>query len=160
MNYNDNPLRPLLRCWFGPLTMTDSLQNFNMWVNANGYYTMTPGNSYEAPLYTGKQAFLAAVTTMQNNHPNDWFSTICYSWPRTGANSPYSTGANNVSGRFNSASSPLGTNYSYATSALLFPFSTINANGTANGTEVTPYDKDPSTGAVPSSNFVDTPRRR
>jgi Flp pilus assembly protein TadG len=149
MNYNDNPLRPLLRCWFGPLTMTDSLQNFNMWVNSSSYFTMTPGNSYEAPLYSSKQAFLAAVNTMENNHPNDWLSTICYSWPKDSSSSP---------NRFNCARSPLGTNYNYATSALLFPFSTINSDGSSNLTEVTPYDKDASTGAVPSQNFIDTPR--
>jgi hypothetical protein len=55
-------------------------------------------------------------------------------------------------------SCPLGTNYNYATSALLFPFSTINADGSANNTEVTPYDADPKTGAIPSSNFMDCPR--
>ena len=53
---------------------------------------------------------------------------------------------------------PLGTNYAYAQSALFFPLSTINANGSNNGTEVTPYDADPATGNIPSANFVDTPR--
>jgi hypothetical protein len=52
----------------------------------------------------------------------------------------------------------LGTNYNYARSSLLFPFSTINADGTPNKTEVTPYDPDPATGTIPSANFVDTPR--
>ena len=54
-------------------------------------------------------------------------------------------------------SCPLGTNYGYASSALLFPLSTINADGTTNNTEVTPYDADPATGNVPSANFMDTP---
>jgi hypothetical protein len=53
---------------------------------------------------------------------------------------------------------PLGTNYNYAKSALVFPLSTINADGTPNNTEVTPYDADPGTGKVPSANFMDTPR--
>jgi Putative Flp pilus-assembly TadE/G-like len=149
MSYTDNPLRPYLRCWFGPILMTDYLQNHNVYDNVTGYYLMQPGDSYEAPIYTLKQAFLAAVNTMQNNHPNDWFALIPFSTPRSVA-----TGT----GRNNCASCPLGTNYAYASSALLFPFSTINADGTANGTEITPYDPDPSTSQIPSSNFEDTPR--
>jgi hypothetical protein len=52
----------------------------------------------------------------------------------------------------------MGTNYNYATSALVNPFSTINANGSPNNTEVTPYDPDPATGMIPSANFMDIPR--
>src|SRR5262249_40513729 len=48
--------------------------------------------------------------------------------------------------------------YSYAKAALLFPFSTINADGSCNNTEVTPYDTDPQTSLIPSAAFVDTPR--
>jgi hypothetical protein len=156
MGYTDNPLRPLLRCWFGPLVMTDYLQNFNMWVNTPGYYCKQPGDSYEAPAYTAKQAFQAAVDTMNNNHPNDWFSLVPFSWPRIG-----STGADwssNYSGRFNCVSCPLGTNYNYANAALVFPLSTINVDGTPNNTEITPYDADPATGKIPSANFMDVPR--
>jgi Flp pilus assembly protein TadG len=150
MNYGDNPARPLLRLWFSPILMVDYLHNCNMYEQSPGnWFLMQPGNSYEAPLYTAKQAFVAAVNTMQNNHPNDWFTIVPYSWPRTSAGSV---------GRLNCVSSPMGTNYAYATSALLFPFSTINANGSPNNTEVTPYDADPATGNVPSSNFVDLPR--
>ena len=42
--------------------------------------------------------------------------------------------------------------------ALLFPFSTINADGSANKTEITPYAADPATGLIPSADFMDTPR--
>ena len=87
---------------------------------------------------------------MQNNHPNDWFTLVSYSWPRTSATTR--------TGRFNCVACPLGTNYNYATAALFFPFSTINADGSPNNTEITPYDADPATGSVPSANFVDTPR--
>ena len=102
---------------------------------SSNYFFMQPGDSYEAPVYTAKQAFLAAINTMQNNHPNDWFTLVPYSWPRTSASDQH--------GRFNCVRCPLGTNYNYATSALLFPFSTINADGSANNTEVTPYDRRP-----------------
>ena len=150
MGYKDTR-RNALRFWFGPLMMVDYMNNYNMdSINAPNYFYMQPGDSYEAPLYTGKQAFLAAVDTMKNNHPNDWVTVAQYSWPRTSAT--------DNTRRFNCVSCPLGTNYAYAKSALLFPFSTINADGTCNNTEVTPYDADPATGAVPSANFVDTPR--
>ncbi len=150
MNYTDIPNRPRLRLWFGPMNMTDFLQNYNTYTNVGPAYFMQPGDSYEAPLYNGKQSFLAAVTTMQNNHPNDWFTVVPYSWPRSSAST--------VFGRFNCVMCPLGTNYNYASSALLFPFSTINADGTCNNTEITPYDADTKTSLVPSANFMDTPR--
>lgn len=157
MNYSDNPLRPKLRHWIGPLAIVDYLQNFNMWTNVSGYNVMQPGDSYEAPVYTAKQAYLAAIDTMQTNHPNDWFSVICYSWPRSSASGAPGSSSFGV-GRFNCVRSPLGPNYNYAQAALLFPFSTINADGSVNNTEVTPYDADAATGLIPSANFVDAPR--
>jgi hypothetical protein len=120
-----------------------------MAVNQSGYYFKQPGDSYEAPIYVAKLGYLAAVELMQNNHPNDWVTIVPYSSPRSAA-----TGT----GRFNCVSCPLGTNYDYARSALTFPFSTINADGTCNNTECTPYDADPYNGAIPSHNFVDIPR--
>jgi hypothetical protein len=158
MNYNDNPARPLLRHWFSPILMVDLFHNCNMFENTSPYganlalnaFQKQPGNTYEAPLYTAKQAYTAAITTMQNNHPNDWFSMMSYSQPRVSATDTF--------GRLNGVSCPMGTNYNYASSSLLFPFSTINADGSSNNTEVTPYDPDPVTSNIPSSNFVDTPR--
>ena len=152
MSYSDNAARPLSRYWFGPMAMVDYLHNRNMYSSGvANYFYMQPGDSYEAPIYTAKQAFVAAVSTMKTNHPNDWVSIATYGSPRTSVNS-------GVSGRFNCVRSPLGTNYNYATSSLLFPFATINADGSPNGTEITPYAADPATGAVPSADFLDTPR--
>jgi hypothetical protein len=156
MQYADNPARGKLRFWFSPILMVDSLHNYNMEEQVSGYYYKQAGDTYEAPVYTAKQAFVAAVNTMQTNHPNDWAAVIPYSWPRSASNGTASGGG--TYGRFNCASAPLGTNYNYATSALLFPFSTINADGSPNGTEITPYDADPATGLTPSANLVDTPR--
>jgi Flp pilus assembly protein TadG len=150
MNYTDNPQRPNLRYWFSPILMVDYLQNYNMDSNINNYYPMQPGDSYEAPIYTAKEAYQATISTVQTNHPNDLFTVVPYSWPRTAWN--------DSTGRFNCVSCPLGTNYNYATSALVYPFSTIKADGSPNNTEVTPYDPDPATGMIPSANFWDTPR--
>ncbi len=149
MNYADNPMRPNLRYWFSPILMVDFLHNYNMYENVSNYYVMQAGDSYEAPIYTGRQAYLATINTIENNHPNDWFSLIFYSEPRSSASD---------TDRFNNVACPLGTNYAYARSSLFFPYSTINADGSANSTEVTPYDTDPATGNMPSANFVDTPR--
>ncbi|HTU17075.1 MAG TPA: pilus assembly protein TadG-related protein [Gemmataceae bacterium] len=160
MSYTDNPYRPLLRYWFGPMNMVDYMQNCNMGEDQNlipSYFWMQPGDGYEAPLYSGKQAFLGAISTMQVNNPNDWFTAICYSWPRSAANGTVESGYNNL-GRFNCVRSPLGPNYSYAQAALVFPFSTINADGSCNNTELTPYTPDPATGSIPSADMVDTPR--
>jgi hypothetical protein len=155
MNYSDNPFRGKLRWWLSPILMVDYLQNYNM-ENVSGYYYKQPGNANEAPLYTAKQAFLAAIDTMQTDHPNDWVTVVPYSWPRSSSNGTAS--GSGSYGRFNCVRSPLGPNYGYATSALLFPFSTINADGTANNTEITPYDADQANGLIPSANLVDTPR--
>src|SRR5262249_3979137 len=73
MTYSDNPLRPKLRYWFGPIAMADFMQNYNLICNVSSYNFIQPGDSYEAPLYSGKEAYLAAVDTMMMNHPNDWF---------------------------------------------------------------------------------------
>ena len=79
------------------MIMVDYLQNYNMDDNVNNYFFMQPGDSYEAPLYTAKQAYLAAINTMQTNHPNDWVTLVPYSWPRTSVDRRY--------GRFNCVSS-------------------------------------------------------
>lgn len=149
MSYTDNPQRPYLRHWFSPILMVDYLHNYNTYQNVSNYFVMQAGDSYEAPIYTGRQAYLAAINTVEDNHPNDWFTLVFYSQPRDSWSS---------ANRFNSVAAPLGTNYDYAKSSLFFPFSTINANGSPNNTEITPYDADPSTGAIPSLNFIDTPR--
>jgi Flp pilus assembly protein TadG len=149
MSYTDNPLRPKLRNWFGPINMVDFLHNYNIFCNVGGAFMLQPGDSYEAPLYSGKEAYLAAVDTMELNHPNDWFTQVCFSHPRSSSSS---------SGRFNCVRSPMGTNYAYAKAALTFPFGTINADGSCNNTEITPYTADPATSSVPSADFMDTPR--
>ena len=77
-------MRPSLRYWFSPILMVDYLHNYNMYSQLpNSYYVMQPGDTYEAPVYTGRQAFQASINTVQNNHPNDWFTLVFYSEPRT-----------------------------------------------------------------------------
>ncbi|MFI5457462.1 MAG: hypothetical protein ACHRXM_18620, partial [Isosphaerales bacterium] len=150
MSYTNNPQRPTLRYWFSPILMVDYMHNYNVDSNVANYFYMQPADAYEAPSYSAKEAYVAGISTMQTDHPNDWVTLVPYSWPRSSSN--------DTSGRFNCVRCPLGTNYNYASAALLFPFSTINADGSANQTEITPYAADPATGLIPSADFADTPR--
>jgi Flp pilus assembly protein TadG len=152
MSYSDNPARPLLRYWFSPILMVDYLHNYNLYQNIGNYFTMQPGDSYEAPIYTAREAFQASIATMKANHPNDYFTLVAYSRPRSSSRDNQN--------RFNCVRCPLGINYDYATASLFFPSSTLNADGSSNGNEITPYDADPSTGSVPSADFSDTPRAK
>ena len=36
MHYGDNPQRPILSFWFGPMTMVDFLGNYNLWYTGYG----------------------------------------------------------------------------------------------------------------------------
>ena len=59
MNYNDNPQRPLLGFWFGPMTMIDFLGNYNLWYSVNpecSHFCWWPGTCHEAPWWTASWA--------------------------------------------------------------------------------------------------------
>ena len=151
MNYSDNPARPKLRFWFGPLNMVDYLHNYNAYDNVGPAYFWQPGDSYEAPQYSGKQAFLAAVNTMQTNHPNDWFTLVPYSWPRT-YGIDHRPGASTAWPARWGPTTPTQKPPSFSPSPRSMP------TAPAISTEITPYDADPVTGNIPSANFEDTPR--
>ena len=132
MNYNDNPMRPLLSFWFGPITMIDFLGNYNLWYsgygNACSQFCWWPGTCHEAPLYLCKLGVQAALNDINNNHPNDFVSLIMFSTPLTGTNDTSAS-------RFNRVRVPLGQNYTALTQSLWYPPGTI-----ANSSTVTPYD--------------------
>ena len=85
MHYGDNPLRPLLSFWFGPMTMIDFLGNYNLWYTGYGNdasrYCWWPGTCHESPMYACKLGIQAALNDMKNNHPNDMVSLIMFSTP-------------------------------------------------------------------------------
>ena len=140
MHYGDNPKRPLLHFWFGPLTMVDFLGNYNMWYQVDpdcSRFCWWPGTCREAPMYACKLGIRAALTDVNNNHPNDLVSLAFFSVPKTSSSD---TSAN----RFNRVRVPLGRDYNSMQESLWYPPTTI---GNSNAT-VRPYD----------SNNLEVPR--
>jgi hypothetical protein len=134
MFYGDNPQRPTLHFWFGPLTMADFLGCYNIWYNVNPYcsrYCWWPGTCHESPLYACKLGIQAALTNIENNHPNNDVSLIFFSTPRSYA-------GENDDTRFNRVRVGLSQAYSNMTDSLWYPPATV---GNSSAT-VTPYDSD------------------
>ena len=132
MYYGDNPLRPKLHFWFGPLSMVDCLGNYNVWYDVNPYcsrFCWWPGTCHESPMYDCKLGIPAALTDIQNNHPNDFVSLIMFSVPQSSADDTSGT-------RFNRVRVGLGQNYSNMQDSLWYPPATV---GNSSAT-VTPYD--------------------
>lgn len=129
MNSTDNPKRPKLHFWFGPMTMIDFLGNYNMWSTYSNWDPYWPGNCHEGPVWACKLGVQSALQDIENNHPNDFVSLMYFSTPK------YSSSG---SGSFNRVRVPLGRNYSRLSDTLWFPPSTIDNPGT----EIRPYDAD------------------
>jgi hypothetical protein len=140
MYYGDNPLRPKLHFWFGPLSMVDCLGNYNVWYDLNPYcsrFCWWPGTCHEAPMYACKLGIQAALTDIQNNHPNDYVSLTMFSVPQSSATDTSGT-------RFNRVRVGLGQNYQSMKDSLWYPPNTVIGSQTT----VTPYD----------SNNLEVPR--
>lgn len=139
VDIDDNPKRPRLHFWFGPLTMVDFLGNHNLTVDSSinaAKFTWWPGTCHEAPLYLCKLGIQAAIGDFQRNHPNDFLSMITFSTPKIQseavANPP--TGL----GRFNRVRYPLSLDYQNITDSIWYPPSTV----VGTNTTVTPYAND------------------
>jgi hypothetical protein len=131
MDYKDNPKRPRLHFWFGPMTMVDFLGNYNLWYDVSpscSRFCWWPGTCHESPLYACKLGIQAAIKDIKNNHPNDYVSLIMFSVPSDSAGSEGT--------RFNRVRAPLGRNYQRMLDSLWYPISTIENPGTT----ITPYD--------------------
>jgi Flp pilus assembly protein TadG len=141
MFYRDNPLRPKLSFWLGPMTMIDFLDQWNLWNHGDPNYSrycQWPGTCHEAPMYAQKVGMNAALNDFQTNHPNDYMSMIFFSQPQT------STSDTANGDRFNRVRVALGQNYTYLSDSLWYPPATY---GNSSGT-VSCYD----------SNNVEVPR--
>lgn len=132
MHYADNPKRPRLHFWFGPLSLVDFLGNYNLWnvvSPTNSRFCWWPGTCHESPMYACKLGIRAGLNDIKTNHPNDLVSLAMFSMPRTSA-------SDTSGGRFNRVRVGLGRDYDRMLEALWYPPSTI---GNANAT-VRPYD--------------------
>jgi hypothetical protein len=140
MNYTDNPKRPRLHFWFGPMTMIDFLGNYNMGSVANPAWKKHwwwQGTCHESPMWALKAGVQSSLKDVEFNHPNDWVSLMMFSSPENSAGNP-------AFGRFNRVRAPLGRNYSRMVDTLWFPTTTIDNPGT----EIRPYDY---------ANFLEAP---
>lgn len=131
MDYLDNPKRPKLRMWFGPMTMLDFLGNYNLGGIASPNWKKHwwwPGTTHESPMFELKIGIQAALRDIERNHPNDFVSTMYFATPENSAGSP-------GLGRFNRVRTPMGRDYTRMIDALWYPPSTLDS-----GTEIRPYD--------------------
>jgi hypothetical protein len=131
LNYSNNPKRPLVHMWFGPMSLIDFIGNYN---ESRFWW---PGTCHESALWAQKIGVQAALQDIERNHPNDHVSLIYFSIPK------YSSGG---SGYFNRVRAPMGKNYTRMIDALWFPLTTIDNPGTT----ITPYS--PEMNEAPHAN--------
>jgi hypothetical protein len=130
MDYTDNPVRPRLQFWFGPLSFVDWLGNYNLSTGTgNGPHHWWPGNCHEAHAWACKAGIQSAIDDIKNNHPNDYVGLTFFSAPMS---SP------SAIGHHNRAVVPLGRQYQQLKDALWFPMTTV----TGGVAEIGPYDAD------------------
>jgi len=113
MNYADNPSRPRLHFWFGPLTMMTFLHDYNMW----------SGTTHQAQSWQLKAGVNSALDDIRNNHPNDCCGLAYFS------NNDY-----------NSIIVPMGTDWPTLKNALFFPRTLLSSIPTTPTAEWRPYN--------------------
>jgi hypothetical protein len=113
ITYTDNPQRPKLRGWFGPLSLVDFLGNCNGSDPTVGYGPRLwwPGTVPEAPTYQAKLGVQAALKDVLQNHPNDQVGLIFFSHPKSSAT---------ATGYYNYARGPLSRDQRSLINALWF----------------------------------------
>lgn len=132
MAYDDNPLRPVARLWFGPMSMVDFLGNDNQ------KRTWWPGTCHEAPTYQLKLGLNAALKSIELNHPNDSVGLIYFSNPQDDLGNR---------GFHNTARVGLGRDYESLTKSLWFAPQSIDDSAR----DIRPYDTDKAIDMVPRS---------
>ncbi len=140
--YTDNPKRPLLRGWFGPLTLVDYIGNYNQSDpdNNNSPRLWWPGTVTETPTYQTKLGVQAALADALKNHPNDNISLVFFSSPRSSAT---------ATGYYNYARVPLGRNQRLMVNSLWFSPKVIT-----NNAEISLFDSS----GNQSGDIYDVPR--
>jgi hypothetical protein len=151
LDYRDNPMRPKLRWWFGPMTLADFL-----WDDYDPYTLRywRPGTCHEAPMWVLKAGVQSALQDIQKNHPNDWVTTIYFCVPQDSANAGFGQ-------RFNRARAPLGKQYTLLTNSLWYPPCVLDTStgepvsltSTSPPGEIRPWDLN----FNPTSSYNETP---
>jgi Flp pilus assembly protein TadG len=103
MNFNDNPLRPRHRMWFGPMTMLQYISDVGL----------TPGTARDISAFSAKLGVASVLQNAQINHPNDLIALIPYNRPQYSNEPPI--------GQFNQALYNLNNNYSAMINSLWYP---------------------------------------
>ena len=113
MYYTDNPSRPRMHFWFGPVSMVLFLDNYNMW----------SGTTHQAQSWQLKSGINSALDDIRNNHPNDYCGLAYFS------NNDY-----------NSIIVPTGQDWFTLKNALFFPRSILpSITSTTSTAELRPY---------------------
>ena len=102
-HYTDNPSRPRLHFWFGPLTMLDFITSRaprRFW---------WPGTCREAQCWQLKAAVNSAIDDIRINHPNDYCGSAYYNTQLT------------------TIRVPMGQNWVDLKNALFYPFNLLTA---------------------------------
>jgi hypothetical protein len=115
MSYTDNPSRPRLHFWFGPLTMMMFLSEYNYW----------SGSTHQAQSWQLKVGVNSALDDIRNNHPNDLCGMAFFTRPY-----------------YNSIIVPLGQDWPTLKNSLFFPRSLLTSIPTDATAEWRPYDSD------------------
>ena len=107
MSYADNPVRPRLQFWFGPLSMLCYLSDNNSVRRLRATGCRAP--RHEAHCWQLKAGVNSALTDIQKNHPNDWVAMIFFSGLQS----------------YETERVFLGRDYATMKNALFFPFNTL-----------------------------------
>jgi Flp pilus assembly protein TadG len=136
MNYTDNPSRPRLHFWFGPLSMLSFL---NKRSSPGGRSYWLAGTVHEAQCWQLKAAMNSALDDIKNNHPNDFCSLVYFS-----------------NYNFQTPRVPMGQNWTNLKNSLFYPNSLLSAIAGGNTTtELRPYNSSMNNalvGNVPNAN--------
>lgn len=117
MAYDDRPVFPRHRFWFGPMTMVQYLSDTGN----------LPGTATDISMYSLKLGVQLGLQDIQLNYPNTKVALIPFNRPRF-------NGEPQEAGRFSTALVPMGDDYTALISALWY------APGTAHGATIRPWD--------------------
>ena len=134
----NNPSRPRLHTWFGPMTMMMFLDAYNFWA----------GSTHQAQSWQLKAGVNSALDDIRNNHPNDYCGMAFFTTP-----------ANN-SFYYKDPVVPIGQDFTSLKNSLFFPKSLLTTLPGNSSLELRPYSTSSfvaSYGDIPNSQSSTDP---